>query len=58
MGLLKKEKEKRFHNKIADKISSVLKQNMAAINKGNRHLYQLNCNFLKGMDYVVELLEK
>ena len=48
----------KFKTKINEKIHFLQEENKKAINIGDKHTYHTNCNMLKGIEFVMEKLNK
>lgn len=49
---------KEFYKKIYYKIDQLKKANQEAMNKGDLHTYQCNCNVLKGIKLTLFFLKR
>lgn len=50
--------ERQFKNAVNKKIDQVVINNRFLLNLGNKTKYNENCNFLKGIDFVMNLWKK
>ncbi|MBW2986452.1 hypothetical protein KY333_03720 [Candidatus Woesearchaeota archaeon] len=49
---------KTFQKVICEKIDVLRLENKRLIQEGKKHELQVNCNFLRGIDFVVSVLKK
>ncbi len=47
-----------FNEAVNKRIDDLKKANREAMNIGDKHTYQCNCNELKGMSHVMDLLKQ